>query len=65
MTASAFGAQDQIRDWFRGQLAAKSQRQVARGLGVAPSVVSRNASRLRRGLPVAKTFAMQLEVALK
>jgi len=65
VTIDEFGAQNEIRRWFGGQLAEKSQRLVARDLGVAPSVVNRNAMRLQRGLPFTKAFAMELEAALK
>ena len=54
-----------IHKSFRDQLATKTQRQIARDLGVVQSVVSRNASRLRRGMPITKSFAIQIEAALK
>ena len=65
MTIDEFGAQNDIRKWFRGQLVMKSQRQLGRDLGVAPSVVSRNASRLRRGLRITQTLAMRIKAALE
>ena len=65
MTNNDSGAQNDIRDRFRAQLAMKSQRQLAYDLGVPQSIVNRNATRLRRGLRITRTFAMQLEAALK
>ena len=55
----------EVLTWFCDQLAVKSQRQLARELGIASSVVSRNTGQMRRGEPLAKPFRKRLEGILE
>ena len=51
--------------WFKAMLAIMSGRQLAREMGIDPSIVNRNHVRMREGRPLTRPFRRQIEAILE
>lgn len=58
---SAAVEESEILEWFKAQLDLKGQRQLAREMGINPSIVNRNFKRLKNGEPLTKPFRQRIE----
>ena len=58
---SAAVEESEILEWFKAQLAVKSQRQLADEIGINPSIVNRNFWRMKRGEPLTEPFREHIE----
>ena len=51
--------------WFKAKLAIMSGRQLAREMGIDPSIVNRNHKRMRKGRPLTSPFRRKIEAILE
>ena len=58
---SAAVEESEILEWFKAQLAVKSQRQLAGEMDIHPSSVNRNLGRMKRGEPLTEPFREHIE----
>ena len=56
---------EEVIAWLKAQLELKSQRQLARELGIYQSIVSRNVKGLREGKSLAAPFRKTIERAME
>jgi len=55
----------EVLEWFKAMLAIMSGRQLAKEMGIDPSIVNRNHVRMREGRPLTKPFRRQIEGILE
>ena len=55
----------EVIEWFKAKLAIMSGRQLAREMGIDPSIVNRNHKRMRKGRPLAGPFRTKIEAILE